>query len=309
MDSPAQDLSSDIRLLGGLLGQVMRRMAGEAAFDLEEEVRAAAKALRASHSDDDAHRLWQRLDQLDLPALRFLIRAFSIYFDLVNLAEQQARVRVLRERARQASPIPTTESIESALRQLRIRGVSAGRLAEHLDQALLCPVFTAHPSEARRRTVLEKIWRITTQLDRLERTNLLPTEQEQTLAGIAEEIEALWLTDLVRINRPTVIDEVRQGLEVVEGALFDVVPRIYRDLEQSLEPRLSGVSRAHARPAALRQLDRRRPRRQSQRDARHHRPGRAPAAGGRAALLPEASRRAGKSVEPQRLVRAALRGP
>jgi phosphoenolpyruvate carboxylase len=235
MDSATQDaLSADIRLLGDLLGQVIQRVAGADAFALEEDVRGAARALRASHNVAEARRLRDRLDELDLPRLRLLIRAFSVFFDLVNLAEQQARVRVLRERARRAAPLPVGESIESALRQLRLRGVTAEQLGPFLAGALLCPVFTAHPSEARRRTVLDKIWRITADMDRLERVSLLPREREQALASVAEEIEALWMSDLVRVKRPSVQDEVRQGLEVVEGALFDVLPRLYRELEDAL---------------------------------------------------------------------------
>ncbi len=94
-----QRLSADIHLLGDLLGEAIRRLAGEDAFALEEEVRAAAKELRARPSLEEARRLRDRLDKLDLSALRTLIRAFSIYFDLINLAEQQARVRALRLRA------------------------------------------------------------------------------------------------------------------------------------------------------------------------------------------------------------------
>src|SRR5262245_49260350 len=140
---PATDaLSADIHLLGGLLGQVIRRVAGEGAFALEEEVRAACKALRASHSVAEARRLRERLEPLPLSELRMLIRAFSVYFDLVNLAEQQARVRVLRRRARESAPLPIGESVESALRQLRLRGVSADDLARHLHDAFVCPVFT-----------------------------------------------------------------------------------------------------------------------------------------------------------------------
>lgn len=90
------------------------------------------------------------------------------------------------------------------------------------------PVFTAHPSEARRATVLEKLWRIAQQLDRLERVHLLPQERAQVLRQIEEDIETLWLTDLVRVRRPSVRDEIRQGLHVVEGALFEVIPRLYR---------------------------------------------------------------------------------
>jgi phosphoenolpyruvate carboxylase len=233
MEDAATDApGADIRLLGGLLGQVIRRVAGEPAFALEEEVRAACKALRASHSPDEARRLRQRLAPLPLPELRTLIRAFSIYFDLVNLAEQQARIRVLRKRARESTPLPIAESVESALRQLRLRGVGAEELARQLHAAFVCPVFTAHPSEARRRTLLEKLWRVTREMDRLERVDLLPEERAGVEAAIAEEIESMWLTDLVRVSRPTVLDEVRQGLEVVEGALFDVVPRLYRRLQE-----------------------------------------------------------------------------
>ncbi|MFO0878414.1 MAG: phosphoenolpyruvate carboxylase [Gemmataceae bacterium] len=227
-------LSGDIRMLGGLLGQVIRQVAGEATFALEEELRSAARGLRASHSVEEARRLRARLEQLELADLRRLIRAFTIFFDLVNLAEQQARVRVLRERGQNSGPMPVAESIESALRQLRMRGVSPTELRGHLDHLLICPVFTAHPSEARRRTILEKIWRISTELDRMERVHLLPREQEQARAAIVEEIEAMWLSDLVRVNRPSVLDEVRHGLELVESALFDVVPHIYREFEAAL---------------------------------------------------------------------------
>src|SRR5579875_3174046 len=95
-------LSADIHRLGALLGGTIRRLAGPEAFDLVEEVRGTAKGLRADPSVDEARRLRDRLGRLDLPELRTLIRAFSIYFDLINLAEQQARVRALRARQRGA---------------------------------------------------------------------------------------------------------------------------------------------------------------------------------------------------------------
>ena len=110
-----RQLSEDIRLLGGLLGDIIRRLAGEQAFELVEEVRAAAKALRAEPSVEAAKSLRERLDQLELPELRTLIRAFSIYFDLVNLAEQQARVRANRLRTLEMAPEPLAESPQAAL--------------------------------------------------------------------------------------------------------------------------------------------------------------------------------------------------
>ncbi len=224
-------LSADIHRLGDLLGQTIRRLAGDDVFELVEEVRGSAKRLRSTPSLEEARRLRDRLENLDRPALRALIRAFSVYFDLINLAEQRARVRALRLRAHGSS---LAETPLIALQQLRRRGIDAGQLADHLELALLCPVFTAHPSEARRRTILEKLNAIAHQLDRLEYESPTPSEREEAMAVIAEEVEALWLSETIRSTRPTVIDEVRQGLRLVEGSLFDVVPRVYRKLEAGL---------------------------------------------------------------------------
>ena len=227
-------LSGDIHLLGGLLGEAIRRLEGEDAFALVEEVRAAAKDLRADASPEAARRLRDRLGELGLADLRTLIRAFSVYFDLTNLAEQQARVRAIRAHARAADASRDDESPESALRQLRDRGIDADQVAEHLDRALICPVFTAHPSEARRRTILEKLSSIAHELDRLEDPLMVPIDRERAVASIAEEVETLWLSDTIREARPTVEDEVKQGLGVVEANLLEVVPRVYRAIEAGL---------------------------------------------------------------------------
>jgi len=227
-------LSADIHLLGDLLGQTIRRLEGEDVYRLVEEVRASAKRLRAEPSLDEARRLRDRLEHVDLPALRALTRSFSVYFDLINLAEQRARVRALRARALRAEAKTPAETPEAALRQLRDRGIDARRVAEHLGRARLCPVFTAHPSEARRRTILEKINAVAQLLDRLEYDRPGLEECRDVIGVIAEEVEGLWLSDTIRSTRPTVSDEVRQGLRLVEGSLFDVVPRVYRKIEAGL---------------------------------------------------------------------------
>src|SRR3954453_6913173 len=139
-------LRGAIHRRGDVLGATIRRLEGGDALALVEEVRGTAKGLRADPSVEEARRLRDRLGQLDLPELRTLIRAFSIYFDLINLAEQQARVRTLRARQREADDTPQVESPGAALRALRDRGVTADEIAEHLARALICPVFTAHPS-------------------------------------------------------------------------------------------------------------------------------------------------------------------
>ena len=228
-------LGADIRLLGDLLGQAIRRLAGEPAFQLEEEIRAAAKELRTNPSLDRARELRDRLGQLELPDLRTLIRAFSVYFDLINLAEQQARVRSLRSRAATKSTDPRAETAEAALRQIRDRGVAPEVVAEHLANALVVPVFTAHPSEARRRTILEKLGAVAQQLDKMEYGNLTDAERLEAIAVVAEEVEGFWLSDAVRVSRPTVLGEVKQVLGMVEGRLLDVVPRVYRKLDAALD--------------------------------------------------------------------------
>ena len=233
-DDPVQrGLSADIHFLGDLLGRTIQRLAGAEAYALVEEIRAATKTLRTQHSVAEARALRDRLEALDLDALRTLTRAFGLYFDLINLAEMRARLRSIRARA--ASPEPVAESVEAGLRQLRERGIDAGQIMTLLKGGLIAPVFTAHPSESRRRTIREKLDTICRGLDRIEYTQLLPGERERELAGIAEEVETFWLTELVRAERPSVLDEVDQGLGVVAPTLFDVVPWIYRQIEASLK--------------------------------------------------------------------------
>ena len=228
-------LEADIHMLDGLLSAAIRRLAGHDALAFVEEVRATTKDLRKNPSVEKAKQLLERLGQQNIATLRTLIRAFNIYFDLINLAEQHARVRTIRQRILRLAPLPLTESTEAALRQLREQGISARQVDGLLQHALICPVFTAHPSEARRLTILEKLSAISKEMDRLEYEAPLPRERLAALAVIEEQIETFWLTDTVRNDRPTVLDEVRQGLEVVENSLFEVVPWMYRDLEQSLK--------------------------------------------------------------------------
>jgi phosphoenolpyruvate carboxylase len=201
---------------------------------LVEEIRSATQELRLSPSLEPARKLRDRLASMELSQLRTLTRAFSLYFDLINLAEQRARVRVLRRRAEDPATQTLSDTPEAALAWLKDRGISAEQVAAVLRGALVLPVFTAHPSEARRRTVLEKLDAIAQQFDRLEYVRLVPSEREQALDYIAAQIETFWLTDIVRDHRPTVQDEIRHGLGMVCETLFEIVPQVYRGLEGAL---------------------------------------------------------------------------
>ncbi|MFO0902038.1 MAG: phosphoenolpyruvate carboxylase [Pirellulales bacterium] len=226
------NLESDIELLDSLLDAVIGRLEGPETLKLIDQVRLATQDLRAQHSVEQARQLRDQLAQLDVPRLRKLTRAFSVYFDLINLAEQRARIRTLRQRQLQPSGA-MPDGLDAGVAQLQAAGISPDRLGKLLEQSLVAPVFTAHPSEARRRTILEKLRAISLQMDRLEFGRLLPREREAALAAIVEEIETYWLTSLVHAERPTVLDEVQQGVSMIEG-LFDVVPRLYRELDQVL---------------------------------------------------------------------------
>ena len=223
-----------IRMLEDLLRQTIERLAGPEVLARFDRVREASIALRARGAPEDARFLRELLDSLDVASLRELIRAFTIYFDLNNLAEQHARIHAIRKRIRSQHPKPMAESVSEAIRQLKDRGFPAGDLRKLLDNLHIQPVFTAHPSEARRLTILEKLAAISTEIDRLDYLELLPEEAQASRDSIRQHIEILWLTESVRSQRPKVIDEVRQGLEVVEGSLFEVVPDLYSLLASSL---------------------------------------------------------------------------
>ena len=228
-------LSAVIHFLGDLLGDVIRAQAGTTAFDNEEAVRALSKELRAHPSVQRTRALQSRIAALDIAELKDLIKSFSTYFALVNLSEQLQRTWVLNERERQSRRThePTHESIGEAVRDIVRQGATAADIQQWLHHATVRPVFTAHPTEARRRTTLDKLRRLVTLLDPVAHdTSHL---QDADVVAIArEEIVGLWQSDDIRVVRPTVIDEVKNGLYYFEQSIARLIPALYRDLERSL---------------------------------------------------------------------------
>ena len=234
---PERDpLSSNIRALGDTLGRVLTDQSGAAAFTLEEQIRRMAKELRASGDAALAQRLEEVIGALSIPEIHGLTRAFTLYFGLVNLAEAVERLRVLRERDLRRAPEARAESIDAAIRLLREHGVPAATLRAWLEGALVMPVLTAHPTESRRRTTLLKqrsIFEALLDLSLGERL-MLPQDRITALQRIEREIVSLWQSDDVRAYRPTVLDEVENGLFYFQTVLYKLLPRIYRTLEQAL---------------------------------------------------------------------------
>ena len=235
------DLSATINELGQMLGRVLCDQESPALFELEERIRALAKARRSGDAGS-AEQLASEVAALEPPSARAVAAAFALYFDLVNLAEEAHRVNALRDREREQHPTPTSESVADAVAALKRRGVTAERLRALLDRLHIELVLTAHPTEAKRRTVLSKLRRIADTLYTMQRTDLLPRERESAIAALRAEITGLWLTDRARTARPAVTDEVRVGLYFVDSVFWDSLPRLYDDLANALATHYPGVA-------------------------------------------------------------------
>ena len=223
-------LSIDIRMLGRLLGNVIKEQHGESAFNLVEEIRGAAKA-RRNGDPQAAIALAEQIDQLDLASLNILIKAFSNYFQLINIAEDQQRIRTLRERERRQG---LSESLDDAIAQLRAEGLDAAAIRSLLEKLCVRLVLTAHPSEAKRKEVLVKLRHIAQMLERCNAQDLVPREEAMLESALMEEIEELWHTRPTRAAKATVSDEVDFGMYFITSAIMDLVVEQYRDLTMAL---------------------------------------------------------------------------
>lgn len=228
-------LSEQIHLLGDLLGQTIIEQEGQTIFDLVEQIRGLAKAHRAGDTGA-GQALLALVGSLPLAEARLVVKAFAAFLQLANLAEEQERIRVLRQRRSRAANehVPMDESLAAAAQHWRETGLTAAEVQAILDRLFIMPVFTAHPTEAKRRTVVTKLHRIMGQLHQLDFASLTPDETAHTLEQLREEVVSLWQTDETRARAPGVLDEVRNGLFYFEDTLFDLVPDLYREFKSAL---------------------------------------------------------------------------
>lgn len=222
-------LRKDVSYLGRVLGDTLLEQEGERLFDIEEMIRALSKERRAGEHDAE-ERLERVVAALDVDLAERVTRAFTHYFQLVNLAEQHHRTRRGRDYARARRPQPG--SLGVVLADLA-KEIPAERFAAHLSATTVELVFTAHPSEAQRRTVLDKHRRLVSLLARRERAELTPAETDDVERAIREEIATLWQTDEIRQEKPRVGDEVKNVLFYLEEVLFPLIPRFYRALDDA----------------------------------------------------------------------------
>ncbi|QSQ25120.1 phosphoenolpyruvate carboxylase [Pyxidicoccus parkwayensis] len=231
-------LRRDVRLLGRLLGEVLVEQEGQALFDLEEEVRRLAIQRRrgpVAGRRAAAAKLAEVLERLPVERAEPVLRAFSVYFQLVNLAEQHHRIRRAREHARSTESQPQRGSLEATLLTLKTAGVPAERVREAIRAMRVTLTLTAHPTQAVRRTLLEKLYRMAGFLEERDRCELTPRESADNLESLREEITSLWETDELRRERPTVGDEVKNILWYVEEVLAEQIALVPELMDWAFE--------------------------------------------------------------------------
>ncbi|MBW8746826.1 MAG: phosphoenolpyruvate carboxylase [Acidobacteria bacterium] len=234
-------LRRDVRSLGKLLGDVLREQVGEELFQLVETLRLSAIERRDADANGDAARANSNLQQtilsihsLDEKQAYQLARAFAFYFELINLAETNHRKRRRVAHELNPSTIPQRGSLRGTLRRMKQVGYTAEQAYDFLNQLRVTPVFTAHPTEVARRLVMFKQRRISYILWRLDRIPTAPERLEALERELMAEISALWQTNDVRTERPSVRDEIRIGLDYYEASLFATLPRLYGEISAAL---------------------------------------------------------------------------
>jgi phosphoenolpyruvate carboxylase len=228
-----EELLADVRLLTGTLGDTLAEIDGAQMLERVESLRQAAIALRHGALPGGRTALAAHVGGLDLGSLERVASAFTQFFHLTNAAEEQHRIRTLRRRDRIDEP--PEGSIAAACAELRRSGASADELRALLGRLFVMPVITAHPTEARRRTVLDQLSVISAALDQLDDRRFRGRERARIEDRVREAVMALHATLEARAQRPSPYDEVRAGLHVFERTLLDVTPSVYRELEDALD--------------------------------------------------------------------------
>jgi len=239
-------LRRDVRSLGSVLGQVLVEQGGRELFDAVEQLRqlliehrekvrhaSLGNAAFGAAAADLMTRAQDLVAKMDVSRAHQVAKAFAIYFELTNLAETNHRKRRRRAGNLDRGHVPPPGSFRGTLQRLKAAGVSAQQALVALRQVTVVPVFTAHPTEVARQTVLLKRRRIARQLENLDWLPLTAADAADSEEAIRAEVTALWQTDEIRGVKPTVDDEIRTGLRYFRLSLFETIPKIYTEILES----------------------------------------------------------------------------
>ncbi|MFW6017390.1 MAG: phosphoenolpyruvate carboxylase [Halapricum sp.] len=227
----AREINQDVRELGELLGSVIKHQSSEEAFDLVETVRNAAIRYRRGEADS-REPIHDTLDRLSPEKQDVIARAFTTYFELINLAEERQRVREVREGSQDGT---LEDSVREAAEYFSENNVDPETVESILEDVLIQPTFTAHPTEARRKTVKAKLRDIAGDLEELDEVRLTDNEDRRVRQNVRAQVTSLWQTPQVRDRRPEVTDEALNVQWYIENVLFDVIDEVYEEFEWALD--------------------------------------------------------------------------
>ncbi|MEQ1674217.1 MAG: phosphoenolpyruvate carboxylase, partial [Candidatus Nitrotoga sp.] len=234
----SKDLSlrEDIRLLGRILGDTLREQEGVHTFDLVENIRRAAVHFRKTQDEGDRAHVEKMLDALSTADTLLVVRAFSFFAQLSNIAEDLHHNRRRRTHLKAGSP-PQEGSLQLALERVENEHIKAEELQVFFNKALISPVLTAHPTEVQRKSILDCQLIISKLMSERDRIDLTPEELADNEEMLRRFILILWHTRMLRTAKLTVRDEIKNGLEYYRYTFLTEIPNLYADLEKQLEKR------------------------------------------------------------------------
>ena len=228
-----KSLRSLVKILGTLVGDVLREQEGADVLEAVETLRKGYIKLRKQDDSNERQRLTRIVENLSPDKLTHVVRAFSIYFSLVNIAEEIHQHHARHERCLDKEP-DWVGSFDLTINKLKAAGVSLDEIQQLLGTLHYHPVITAHPTESKRRTIRDSLRKIAAITKRLSENNLTKFEYDECIQRLANQIQILWKTDEVRATRPQVRDEIVYGLTYFTECLFEAVPRAYRNLDDAI---------------------------------------------------------------------------
>jgi len=234
-------LREDIRMLGRLLGDTIREQQGEATFELIERIRQTSVRFRRDEDRAAQRELESLLDALSREQTIQVVRGFSYFSHLANIAEDQHHIRRSRFHLI-ANSSPRKGSLPRAFEDADNKGISPHELAEFFDNALISPVLTAHPTEIQRRSILDCQTRVARQLDERDRMEMTPEEAAESDEEVRRAVLTLWQTRMLRPHRPSVLDEVAMGLAYFNITFLRQLPKVYGHIEDLLTQRDPSLS-------------------------------------------------------------------
>ncbi|MBK7415611.1 MAG: phosphoenolpyruvate carboxylase [Dechloromonas sp.] len=236
LDNKDEPLRNDIRLLGRILGDTVREQEGDSVFELVERVRQTAVRFARDGDPEARNELAALLDPLPRDTTQAVVRAFSYFLQLANIAEDEHHIRRRRAHDLAGSP-PREGSLIFALDSLSTATVSPEAIADFFAHAVVAPVLTAHPTEVQRQSLIRNHRDLAHLLDQRERLQMTPEEAAENDLALANSILTLWQSRMLRPVRLKVLDEVKNGITYFKETFFTELPRLYIQATQQLQKR------------------------------------------------------------------------